>query len=111
MVSNVDIKCSISGAHDIDEGFFIFYILDVIFKNFLSKQIFNLLFLGWMLDIHKNNSRIKFLPRFIFEEFQQNTIESFLSIEQVQIKCAREIIEFLHVFIIKSVFNTYLLNL
>ncbi|EJD75982.1 hypothetical protein LOAG_16980 [Loa loa] len=70
---NLDVKqrktCTILGTHDMD------------------KQ--------WLVDIHTNNSEIKFMPRFVLDGSVPGIIEQFLYNEKWQTNCAQLIVNFI----------------
>ncbi|TKR81018.1 hypothetical protein L596_014966 [Steinernema carpocapsae] len=68
-LSTSEKSCSIGGTHDMDQG--------------------------WIADIRSNNSEIKIFPRFLFESWNTNDLEDFLVDEGWQIRCGKEVINFL----------------
>ena len=63
------LSCKVEGTHDID--------------------------IGWIEDVRKNNSAVKIVPRFLFENWQGNDLKQFLTEEQAQFRCVRAIVDLL----------------
>ncbi|KAK6112600.1 Glycosyl hydrolases 18 family protein [Brugia pahangi] len=49
----------------------------------------------WLADVHANNSKIKFVPRFIIGGSARESIESFLYDERWQTNCAQLVVNFI----------------
>ncbi|VDO07983.1 unnamed protein product [Brugia timori] len=49
----------------------------------------------WLADVHANNSKIKFVPRFIIGESARESIERFLYDERWQTNCAQLVVNFI----------------
>jgi len=65
----------------------------------LEKLIFYLI-KGWMDDIRKNNSKVKIVPRFLFEAWPVEDLKKFLYSEEVQRRCVKDIVRLLQVEIV-----------
>ncbi|VDK77677.1 unnamed protein product [Litomosoides sigmodontis] len=63
--------CTILGTHDMD--------------------------MQWLADVHKNNSEIRFMPRFVIDGSVPRNVERFLYDEKWQTDCARLVINFIKV--------------
>ncbi|CAJ0574345.1 unnamed protein product, partial [Mesorhabditis spiculigera] len=62
-------SCRIEGTHDIDRG--------------------------WMTDIRKNNSEIKFVPRILFDQWHVDELKQFLLSETWSQRCLNDLLNFL----------------
>uniref|UniRef100_A0A1I8EJ88 Chitinase domain-containing protein 1 n=1 Tax=Wuchereria bancrofti TaxID=6293 RepID=A0A1I8EJ88_WUCBA len=49
----------------------------------------------WLADVHANNSKIKFMPRFIIDGSARESIERFLYDERWQTNCAQLVVNFI----------------
>uniref|UniRef100_A0A915MV18 Chitinase domain-containing protein 1 n=1 Tax=Meloidogyne javanica TaxID=6303 RepID=A0A915MV18_MELJA len=68
-IEDAPLFCQITGTHDIDSG--------------------------WMDDIRKNNSKVKIVPRFLFEAWPVEDLKKFLYSEEVQRRCVKDIVRLL----------------
>ncbi|KAK0393555.1 hypothetical protein QR680_000271 [Steinernema hermaphroditum] len=61
--------CTVAGTHDMDQG--------------------------WIADIRSNNSDVKIVPRFLFENWNPQDLEDFLVDEGWQIRCGKDLANFI----------------
>lgn len=96
----------IGGKQDIDMGKFLLKLIqktsNIIFLNsmlltYIVQKFSFFIHLGWMDDIRENNTDIKFLPRFLFNEFTKESLEIFLYSETFQQQLFNEIVDFIKV--------------
>jgi uncharacterized protein (DUF488 family) len=57
----------------------------------------NVYFAGWIRSIRENNSDIRIVPRFLFDGWSPDDVQTLLTDERVQERCIKSVIGFLQV--------------